>query len=421
MYSSNSSRSYSQNRSGGGNSHAGASGSPRGRFGGGSRGGFRGGRRSSSPRLRSPNKIPVYKFVNKVQQVDETVNVIKNKFEDFNLDNRLLRNVLSKGYSAPLPIQDQAIPHLLEGRDLIGLANTGMGKTAAFLIPLIQKMIRYPNQRALIITPTRELAEQINDEFRLLARSLNQYSVLAIGGMGIHLQIRDLNRYYNVLIGTPGRLKDLQQRGKINFAQFNNIVLDEVDRMFDMGFSKEIIAIIDQLPKTRQSLFFSATMTDQVERTINLNSTNPITVQVKTRDTSATVDQDIIRVVETSKKIEMLHDLLSQEEVKKVLVFGRTKYGVEKLATQLATRGFKADSIHGNKSQPQRKRVLEAFKRDMINILVATDVAARGLDIPNVSHVINFDLPETYEDYVHRIGRTGRANKVGKALTFVQG
>jgi len=393
--------------------------SSRGSSAGRSFGGSRTGGRRFAPRFRSPNRIPVDKFINKVQQVDETVNVVTHAFTDFNLDSRLLKNVLSKGYGAPLPIQDQAIPHLLAGRDLIGLANTGMGKTAAFLIPLIQKIINDPDQRVLIITPTRELAEQIDGEFRILARGLNQYSVLAIGGMGIHNQIRDLSRYHSFLIGTPGRLKDLEQRRKISYTRFNNIVLDEVDRMFDMGFSHEIIEIINQLPKQRQSLFFSATITNQVETTINQNSTNPVTIQVKTRDTAATVDQDIIRVVETSKKIDMLHDILNLEEAKKVLVFGRTKHGVRKLAIELAGRGFRADSIHGNKTQQQRKRVLDAFKQDRLTILVATDVAARGLDIPNVSHVINFDLPETFEDYIHRIGRTGRANKVGKALTFV--
>lgn len=375
--------------------------------------------RRFAPRLRAPNRIPVEKFINKVQQVDETVNVITHDFTDFNLNERLLQNVLAKGYTKPLPIQDQAIPHLLVGRDLVGLANTGMGKTAAFLIPLIQKIINDPSQRVIIITPTRELAEQIDGEFRLLARGLNQYSVLAIGGMGIQNQIRDLSRYYSFLIGTPGRLKDLQGRRKVNYAQFNNIVLDEVDRMFDMGFSKEIIEIINQLPKNRQSLFFSATITNQVEKTINQNSNNPVTIQVKTRDTAATVDQDIIRVTESGQKMEVLQKLLYQEEVKKVLIFGRTKHGVKRLAIELADRGFKADSIHGNKTQQQRKRVLDSFRQDRLTILVATDVAARGLDIPNVSHVINFDIPETYEDYIHRIGRTGRANKVGKALTFV--
>lgn len=402
-----SSGSFSGNRSGGGSYHSS-------RNGGGSAHG-----RRFAPRFRAPNRIPVEKFINKVQIVDETVNIITHEFTDFNLDQRLLANVLSKGYSAPLPIQDQAIPHLLNGRDLVGLANTGMGKTAAFLIPLIQKIIKDPNQRVIIITPTRELAEQIDGEFRLLARGLNQYSVLAIGGMGIQNQIRDLNRYYSFLIGTPGRLKDLQSRRKINYAQFNNIVLDEVDRMFDMGFSKEILDIIRQLPKERQSLFFSATITHQVETTINQNSNNAVTIQVKTRDTAATVDQDIIRVTDGGQKIEVLQKLLYQEEVKKVLIFGRTKHGVKRLATELAGRGFKADSIHGNKTQQQRKRVLDSFKQDRLTILVATDVAARGLDIPNVSHVINFDIPETYEDYIHRIGRTGRANKVGKALTFV--
>jgi superfamily II DNA/RNA helicase len=368
---------------------------------------------------RKPSTIDVNKFINTVQAGEETKYEIKNKFTDFNLDSRLLDNVLKKGYSVPLPIQDGAIPNIMAGKDLIGLANTGMGKTAAFLIPLIQKIILDSNQRVLIIAPTRELAEQIDEEFKLLARGLNQYSVLAIGGMGINSQMRDLRGYYNFLIGTPGRLKDLYERRCINYIKFNNLVLDEVDRMFDMGFTREITSICQQLPHERQSLFFSATIDSKVKNTIDKNSINPVMIEVKTRDTSANVDQNIIKISGTDTKIGVLHDILIKEDAKKVLIFGRTKYGVKRLATDLSERGFKADSIHGNKTQQQRKRVLAAFKMGQINILVATDVAARGLDIPNVSHVINFDIPETYDDYVHRIGRTGRANNLGKALTFV--
>jgi superfamily II DNA/RNA helicase len=271
----------------------------------------------------------------------------------------------------------------------------------------------------IIIAPTRELAEQIEKELRALTFGLRMYSVLAIGGVGIYQQIKDLRMKFNFLIGTPGRIKDLSERRVINYSQFSNIVLDEVDRMFDMGFSKEILALLDKLPKQRQSLFFSATITRQVETLINENSINPITVTVKVRDTAVHVEQDIVRVQAPTTKIETLHEILIKEEMTKTLIFGRTKHAVGRLAEELRDRGFRAESIHGDKTQYQRQRALASFKNNAVNILVATDVAARGLDIPNVSHVINYELPDTYEDYIHRIGRTGRANKSGKALTFV--
>jgi superfamily II DNA/RNA helicase len=386
---------------------------------GGSSRGSRGYNRFAGRNNRGKPRIDVNKFINKAQVLTLLEEQIDNKFSDFNLHPELFNNILKKGFDKPMPIQDKSIKHIMEGKDLIGIANTGMGKTAAFLIPLIQKVIKNPYEKVIIIAPTRELAEQIEKELRALTFGLRMYSVLAIGGVGIYQQIKDLRMKFNFLIGTPGRIKDLSERRVINYSQFSNIVLDEVDRMFDMGFSKEILALLDKLPKQRQSLFFSATITRQVETLINENSINPITVTVKVRDTAVHVEQDIVRVQAPTTKIETLHEILIKEEMTKTLIFGRTKHAVGRLAEELRDRGFRAESIHGDKTQYQRQRALASFKNNAVNILVATDVAARGLDIPNVSHVINYELPDTYEDYIHRIGRTGRANKSGKALTFV--
>jgi len=228
-----------------------------------------------------------------------------------------------------------------------------------------------------------------------------------------------LRRNPQFVIGTPGRLKDLLERGFLDLSQFRSVVLDEADRMLDMGFIDDIQMLLATLPADRQTLFFSATMSPKIRLLTERFLRNPVTVSVKTQDTAATVDQDIVRFTDEENKIEQLHDMLNQKEFSKVLVFGQTKHGVERLSDSLAKRGFQVTAIHGNKSQPQRQRSLNMFKQDDVQVLIATDVAARGLDIPNVSHVINYDLPSTYEDYIHRIGRTGRASKQGYALTFV--
>lgn len=394
----------------GGNSRFGGGGYNR--FGGGNRGGNRGGGFSGQ-------RIDINRYINKAAPVvEEDKYIPTHKFADFAIEESLKRNIIQKGYIDPLPIQDQAIPTLLEGKDLIGIANTGTGKTAAFLIPLINKIIKNKNERVLIIAPTRELAEQIEQELTSLTAGLGIYSALCIGGMSMGKQIGQLRRNPHFVMGTPGRLKDMANRRFVHLDQFTNVVLDEVDRMFDMGFMQDIKFLLAPLPKTRQSMFFSATITPDIERLINAYSQNPVKVTVKTRETAVSVDQDVVRVT-GQVKIQVLHDLLIKEEFTKTLIFGKTKHGVQKLSVELQTRGFRAESIHGDKSQSQRQRVLRSFKQDEITILVATDVAARGLDIPNVSHVINYDLPQTYEDYVHRIGRTGRANQTGKALTFV--
>ena len=341
-------------------------------------------------------------------------------FADFDVDQRIKGNIAEKGYVTPTPIQDEAIPHILKGRDIVGIANTGTGKTGAFLIPLLDKVVKAKNERVLIIVPTRELALQIDEEFKGFSRGSGFLSVCAVGGANINPQIRYMRQDPYFVVGTPGRLKDLMERRVLDLSKFRTVVLDEADRMLDMGFIRDMKFILSHMPRERHTLFFSATLSREIETLIGDFLLNPVRVSVKTGDTARGVHQDIVRVERGRTKIDMLHDLLSQAEFVKVLVFGRTKHGVEKLAKTLRQRGFKTESLHGNKNQNKRQKALALFKDEHVQVLVATDVAARGLDIEDISHVINYDIPTTYEDYVHRIGRTGRAGKRGKALTFVE-
>ena len=359
-------------------------------------------------------------FVQKAKiREEEEAYVPQHAFSDFALSSAVKENIAKRGYVYPTPIQDQSLPHILEGKDLIGIANTGTGKTASFLLPIIEKILNNQQEKALIIVPTRELATQIQDELRIFAANLRIRSALCIGGASLSNQIQNLATHPQIVIGTPGRLQDLVKQRKLQLGGIHTIVLDEVDRMLDMGFVDAVTALLSLLPKERQSLFFSATVTDDANRLMKTFLHEPVTISVKKGNTSDNVDQDIIRVTDAGRKMEQLHDLLIQQEYKKVLIFGRTKRGVEKIATGLDQRGFKVASLHGDKTQARRQKALKDFKHETVNILVATDLAARGLDIDDITHVINYDLPETYEDYVHRIGRTGRANKTGHALTFI--
>lgn len=380
----------------------------------------RGGRnRFSNNRKNAGSDIHFSKFINKAVITEEVAKFVpEHLFKDFNIDNRLKENIIKKGYIEPTPIQDKIIPHVLRGSDVVGIANTGTGKTAAFIIPLINKVILNPKEEILIVVPTRELAQQIEEELKSFTEGLKIYSVCCVGGAPIGRQISILKYLNNFVIGTPGRLKDLVNRRVLNLKPFSTIVLDEADRMLDMGFIADMKLIMSQMSPNRHTLFFSATVSNEVQKLIKEFLKNPVTVSVKTGDTSKSVDQDVVRLC-GKEKIDVLHELLNNPELSKVLIFGRTKHGVERLSRTLTERGFKSDSIHGDKNQNARQRALGKFKDDHIKILVATDVAARGLDIPDVTHVINYDVPATYEDYVHRIGRTGRANKKGKALTFI--
>ncbi|MDP3875287.1 MAG: DEAD/DEAH box helicase [bacterium] len=365
--------------------------------------------------------INVSKFVNKAVISEEAERFVpEHSFIDFNLQGILKKNIQEKGYVTPTPIQDRAIPYISQGKDIVGIANTGTGKTAAFLIPLINKIILDSREKVLIVVPTRELASQIDEELRAFAKNSNLFSVLCIGGVGMSKQIRELRYRCHFVIGTPGRLKDLMEQKVLNLSDFKTVVLDEADRMLDMGFIRDIRLMISKMPKERHTLFFSATLSLEIEKLIHEFLREPVRISVKTQDTPKNVHQDVVRIPAGKMKLDVLGEFLLQAEFSKVLVFGRTKHGVEKLARELEKRGFKAESIHGNKSQRERQRALDLFKRGHARVLIATDVAARGLDIASVTHVINFDLPATYDDYVHRIGRTGRAGQLGKALTFIE-
>jgi superfamily II DNA/RNA helicase len=458
------------------------------------------GGKSKGGRFSQGQYIDPSRFINKsviTEQVEHFVP--EHKFADFLIDERLKKNIIAKGYTMPTPIQDRAIPHILRGSDVVGIANTGTGKTAAFLIPLINKVLvarggganapqtagpaKLLEELILIIVPTRELAIQIDDELKAFVKGLGIFSACCVGGAAIRRQISDLRRGGNFLIGTPGRLKDLMQQGHIHLERFNTIVLDEADRMLDMGFINDVKFMMAKMSVKRHTLFFSATLSPEIERLIGAFLREPARISVKTQETAANVEQDIVRVprqprearegsfytssyrgadgmgnaqsnsgqnmpvsmsqsrsgaesihgsapigsgstsaaiAQIPTKLDMLHDLLIKPDFSKVLIFGRTKHGVEKLSKALVARGFKAESIHGNKNHSKRQKALTMFKDGGIQVLVATDVAARGLDIVGVTHVINYDLPATYEDYIHRIGRTGRGNKKGKALTFVE-
>jgi len=400
---------------------------------GGDRGGYRGGsssrggssfgggqRRRSGGRFQGSH-IDTSRFINKAVVTEEVVEFIpKHAFVDFALDPKIKKNIGKKGYVTPTPIQDHAIPHVLEGVDVVGIANTGTGKTAAFLLPLIHKVLENKDEQILIVVPTRELATQIDDEFRAFCSGMGIFSAVCVGGAPIFRQIKTLKFFNNFVIGTPGRIKDLIERRNLDISKFNTVVLDEADRMLDMGFINDMRYFMDKMPKERQTLFFSATMSREIETLIHEFLNEPVRISVKTGDTAKSVEQDVIHVKRGESKLDILVDLLMKPEFDKVIIFGKTKHGVERLAESLLSKGITAESLHGDKRHSHRQSSLNAFKGNKAQVLVATDVAARGIDVSNVSHVINYDIPATYEDYVHRIGRTGRAGKGGKALTFIE-
>lgn len=420
---------FSRSRPGGGGSNSRGSrpysgGSRSG--GGSSRGGPRGGRsrfnRGGGSRGRSfETYIDQSRFINKAVITEKVTNFVpEHAFADFKVEKSLKEAIEKKGYVVPTPIQDKAIPHILRGEDVVGVANTGTGKTAAFLIPLINKMLLNPEERVLVMVPTRELALQIEQEFRGFATGLGLYASCFVGGVYIGKDLQRLRQKNHLIIGTPGRLKDLVDRRALNLSVCTSVVLDEADRMLDMGFIADMRQLLALVPAERHTLFFSATMTRDIEKLIKEFLKDPVTISVKTQETAESIDQDVVRISANETKIDVLFNLLQDKEFDKVLIFGKTKHGVEKLAKALQKMGVKAESIHGDKTHSKRQKALDLFKRDHVQVLVATDVAARGLDIVGVSHVINFEIPSTYEDYVHRIGRTGRGGKKGVALTFVE-
>lgn len=407
----------------GGYDRGGDRGGYRGGFGGGSRGGFgggRGGRGGSGRKAYIPREDTYQMYIKPAKVVaPEAAFVPSQTFEEMPIHGHIKQALQRKGYVNPSPIQDKAIGHLLEGKDVLGIANTGTGKTAAFLIPLVHKVLENPNQKVLIMAPTRELAQQIDGELKDLIIGTKLYSTLVVGGMPIGRQIHQLGRSNHFVIGTPGRVKDVADRGVIKFTEYTTIVLDEMDMMLDMGFVDEIKDVLAQMPKDKHSLFFSATMEKRIENLAKDLLVDPVHISVVTGKTTDNVEQDIVRVPRGSDKMEVLLELIAKDGFEKVLIFDRTKAGVDRIDQELYRAGYKTASIHGDKRQSARQRSLDMFKQNRVKFLIATNVAARGLDIPNVSHVINFDTPENYDDYVHRIGRTGRNGQKGYSFTFV--
>lgn len=345
-------------------------------------------------------------------------------FADLDLRKPLLRAVEEGGYETMTPIQSKAIPVILDGKDMIGVAQTGTGKTAAFSLPIIQMLLKAEGKRtqkttrALILAPTRELAVQIGENIKAYSKYLHLRSVLVFGGVSIKPQISAVQPGVDILVATPGRLIDLMNQGHVNFNGVEFLVLDEADRMLDMGFIRDIQKIVDRLPKNRQTVFLSATMPQSVVKLANSMLRNPVRIDIAPAATTAEkVDQHVLMVPKNRKR-DLLAHVLKNEEIKRVLVFTRTKHGANKVAKYLDDLGISAGAIHGNKSQNARQKALNNFRSGEIRALVATDVAARGIDVDGVTHVINFELPNEPESYVHRIGRTARAGATGVSLSF---
>jgi ATP-dependent RNA helicase RhlE len=373
---------------------------------------------SSNRRKNTKENIHPSRFIKAAMPVQTADYAAQHSFQDFDIHELLRTNMQAKDFSAPSPIQDQAIPVGLSGQDVIGIANTGTGKTIAFAIPILHKLLTTRGAKALIMAPTRELATQIEEEFRSLAKGSGLYGAVLIGGAPMGPQLRDLSRNPSLVIGTPGRIKDHLERHSLDVSHFAIVTLDEVDRMLDMGFVNDMRLILRKIAPERQSFFFSATLDAKVNGLIQEFAHDPVTISVKTGDTIGTVEQNVVRYTTNSDKIDKLHELLVQAS--KALVFDDTQRSVERLSKELQARGFQANAIHGGKSQGQRQRALRQFKSSEVTVLVATDVAARGLDVSDITHVINYSTPQSYDDYVHRIGRAGRAGRTGHALTFIE-
>lgn len=412
--SSNSSNSYSRDGgregfrgrsrySGGGNRNRG-----RGRCGG------RGGRKGAQE-MRPDFKL----FIKKAKNVKQEVYKPQHTFNELGLHGHLVGILDRKKFTNPTPIQDQAIPHLMKGKDLIGIANTGTGKTAAFLLPLIHQNLNNRKKKALILAPTRELAMQIEDEIKIFTAGTRIRSALVVGGMPMYRQIKRVRQHPNFIVGTTGRTLDLVNQKVIKLDEFDTIVLDEMDQMLDMGFLPDIEKILSGSKEDKHLLFFSATLDKRIEKIAFDILRDPIHISVKTGQTTDNVEQDVVMHSRTDDKFPILEKMLSEEDIIRAIVFENTKHSVKKIEEKLRRKGHKVVAIHGNKTQGQRKRALTDFKKGRANIMLATNVAARGLDIPNVSHVFNYSLPQSREDYIHRIGRTGRAGSRGYAFTFV--
>jgi ATP-dependent RNA helicase RhlE len=344
-------------------------------------------------------------------------------FEQLGLAMPLLQALKTEGYTIPTPIQEQSIPVVLEGKDLLGCAQTGTGKTAAFALPILQilgkeKMKGFKHIRCLILTPTRELAVQIHESFIAYGKHTGLSQEVVYGGVSQHNQTIALRNGVDILVATPGRLLDLMNQGYIHLDHLEIFVLDEADRMLDMGFINDVRKIVKELPNERQTLFFSATMPPAIAQLANTILYNPIRVEVAPVSSTAETIEQWVYFVHKKDKVSLLVHLMEEKGIKRTLVFTRTKHGADKISKDLKKMGIRADALHGNKSQSQRQAALNNFKDGKLKVLVATDIAARGIDVDQLTHVINFDLPNISETYVHRIGRTGRAGATGVALSF---
>jgi len=354
-----------------------------------------------------------HSMIEKVFRSDRTV-------KELPIDSKLRQALAAKGYERPTEIQDRTLETLLEGRDLLGIAQTGTGKTGAFLIPIIEQLLHNRvSPYALVVVPTRELALQVEDEFKSMAKGLGLYSACLIGGTNINRDLQNLRRNTHVVIATPGRLLDLSDRRAIDLRKFKTLVLDEFDRMLDMGFIKDVNRILDGMTQRNHTMLFSATLDKSQQSMINTILKNPVMVKVSGNSSADGIEQEVIRLKPGEDKFKVLQEMLSKNEFSKVLLFEETKHRVSRLCLKLNNAGIRADQIHGNKSQNARQSALKAFKQGRVQVLVATDVASRGIDVSDVSHVINYQVPQTHDSYIHRIGRTGRAGKLGKAYTFV--
>ena len=345
-------------------------------------------------------------------------------FADLGLSEALLKALLDQEYTTPTPIQEQAIPPILQGKDIMASAQTGTGKTAGFTLPLLQKLAMQPrakanHTRALVLTPTRELAAQVHASIETYGKYLSLRSTVVFGGVKINPQMQKLRGGVEILVATPGRLLDLFQQNAIKFDEINTLILDEADRMLDMGFINDIKKILSRLPKQRQNLMFSATFSPEIQKLAKGLLNDPVEVSVTPMNTATELVEQSLYIVDKNRKTELLKQLIKSESWYQALVFSRTKHGANKIVKQLEIDGIHAAAIHGNKSQAHRTKVLERFKEGKLQILVATDIAARGIDIDLLPQVVNYDLPQVPEDYVHRIGRTGRAGSSGRAISFV--
>jgi ATP-dependent RNA helicase RhlE len=344
------------------------------------------------------------------------------RFTELNLAPELVRNVTELGYETPTPIQQQAIPPALEGRDVLGRAPTGTGKTAAFILPTLHRLRGMEGLRCLVLCPTRELAIQVADNARQYARGSELFVGLVYGGTKVDADMRDLRAGVEILVGTPGRVNDHLERGNLDLSNVEVLVLDEADRMLDMGFKPQIDQILRRCRRTgRQTLFFSATMPNSVKSLAYEMLRDPVTVEAAPKVTTAEGVEQFVYPVETSKKTDLLLRILKQPEVTTALVFSRTKFGADRIGSAVARAGLKVEVMHSDRNMTQRVRALEAFRAGEVQVLVATDVAQRGIDVEGISHVINYDAPKDPEGYVHRVGRTARAGEKGVAMTFMSG